>query len=144
MLQPAGPRSPSRFAALADLSLSIDWINDPRSRRMGELLATLWVLALADLFFTLWAHFFTPFHELNPLARTLLGQNLIPSLVIYKLTITLLGTAIFWRLRGYRRAEIALLAVVIVYVLLAMRWSDYTQGAVVNVATPPPGMPVNC
>ena len=53
----------------------------------------MWLLSLADLFFTIWAHLFTPFREMNPIAGALLGRGLIPSLVIYKLTVTLLGTA---------------------------------------------------
>ena len=38
---------------------------------MFELIAVLWLLSLADLIFTLWAHLFTHFQELNPIARAL-------------------------------------------------------------------------
>jgi hypothetical protein len=101
-------------------------------------LVILWVLSLADLFFTLWAHRFTPFEEMNPIAAAMLGRGLVASLVIYKLTVTLLATDIFWRLRVYRRARAALVAMVIVYVLLAMRWSEYTTGAAASVLTTVP------
>jgi hypothetical protein len=100
-----------------------------RDRRVFKLIATLWVLSLADLVFTLWAHYFTPFHELNPLARYFLVQNLIPSLVLFKLVVTAIGASIFWRLREHARAEAALWAIVGVYVALAFRWSAYTTAA---------------
>jgi hypothetical protein len=50
-------------------AMIIPWIDDRRPRRVGELIGILWMLALADLVFTLWAHTFTPFIEMNPLAR---------------------------------------------------------------------------
>ncbi|HSI34048.1 MAG: DUF5658 family protein [Phycisphaerae bacterium] len=100
-----------------------------RDRRVFKLIATLWVLSLADLVFTLWAHFFTPFQELNPLARYFLLQNLIPSLVLFKLVVTTIGASIFWRLRQHPRAEAALWAIVGVYIALAFRWSSYTTAA---------------
>jgi hypothetical protein len=97
-----------------------------RDRRVAELIGVVWMLSLADLLFTLWAHFFTPFHELNPVANYMLSRNLVPSLVLFKLVVTAIGTQIFWRLRGHGRAEAALWAMVGVYVLLAVRWSSYT------------------
>src|SRR4051812_34775820 len=100
-----------------------------RSRRVANLIATLWILSLADLFFTLWAHFFTPFHELNPLARYFLVQNLIPSLILFKLVVTAIGASIFWRLRQHPHAEAALWAIVGIYVMLAIRWGSYTTAA---------------
>jgi hypothetical protein len=100
-----------------------------RHRRVAELIGILWMLAIADLFFTLWAHFFTPFHEMNPLASYMLHRNLVPSLILFKLVVTAIGTQIFWRLRTHARAELALWAIVGVYVLLALRWSTYTATA---------------
>ena len=93
---------------------------------MAELLVVLWLLSLADLFFTIWAELFTPFHELNPLAAHLLQQGHINALVAVKVALTGIGAAIFWRLRKYGRAELALWGVVLVYVLLTFRWSGYT------------------
>ena len=114
--------------------VSIDWVGHTPSRRTGELLLALWVLSIADLFFTIWAHVFTPFHEMNPIADALLGRGLIPSLIIYKLTVTLLGTAIFWRVRHHAKARFALWGLVFVYILLAVRWSDYTNSAAAELA----------
>jgi len=114
--------------------VSIGWVGDTPSRRTGELLIALWVLAIADLAFTIWAHFFTPFHEMNPIAQAMLGRGLIPSLIIYKFTVTLIGTAIFWRMRRHAKARFALAGLVLVYVLLAVRWSDYTHTAAAEMA----------
>ena len=109
-------------------------IDDNRHRRIFELLGVLWLLSLADLFFTLWAHRFTQFYELNPIARALLHDGTIASLVLFKVTLTTFGTAIFWRIRRLLRTEIALWAVVGVYTLLAIHWFHFTHGAVVLAA----------
>ena len=104
---------------------AIPWVDDCRTRRVLGLLSLLWLLNLADLVFTLWAHHFTPFHEVNPVARSLLDNP--AALVLFKLMTTATGTAIFWRLRPYARAEAALCGIVLVYVALAIRWADYTH-----------------
>jgi hypothetical protein len=105
------------------------FLDGQRHRRVAELIGILWMLSMADLFFTLWAHFFTPFYELNPVASYMLHRNLVPSLILFKLVVTAIGTQIFWRLRTHGRAELALWAVVGVYVMLAVRWSTYTASA---------------
>lgn len=105
------------------------WLGEgSRARRVTQGIAVIWVLSLSDLFFTLWAHSFTPFDELNPLAAALLGQGLFGMLVVFKIGLTFLGATIFWRLRGHWRAEAAMWACVVMYVLLALRWSSYTVG----------------
>ena len=109
-------------------SLPILWCEGSRAWRVTQGIAILWVLSLSDLFFTLWAHTFTPFDELNPLAAALLNQGLFGMLVTMKIVLTFLGATIFWRLRGHGRAELAMWAVVLVYVLLTIRWSGYTVG----------------
>lgn len=100
---------------------------EARPRRVVQAITVVWVLSLSDLFFTLWAHFFTPFHEVNPLARFFLKQGLIPSLILFKIVATALGMQIFWRLRSNARAEVGLWLMVGVYVALTMRWSTYTN-----------------
>lgn len=100
-----------------------------RTWRVAQLIALLWVLSLADLLFTLWAHWFTPFNELNPIARALLESQSFAGLVAMKIGLTGVGAGIFWFLRRYALAELALWALVGVYVLLALRWSDYTVAA---------------
>ena len=122
--------------------VSMQWVGHTPSRRTGELLLAVWLLSLADLFFTIWAHLFTPFREMNPIAGVMLGRGLIPSLIIYKLTVTLLGTAIFWRVRHDSKARFALWGVVMVYVLLAIRWGDYTQRASAELTARPQAVAV--
>ena len=109
--------------------LPLSLLDSHRPRRVAELIGILWMLGLADLCFTLWAHFFTHFNELNPVASFMLRRNLVPSLILFKLVVTAAGTQIFWRLRHHRRAEGALWGLVGVYVLLALRWSAYTTSA---------------
>jgi hypothetical protein len=104
------------------------------SRRVAQLLMILWLLSMSDLALTLWAARFTPFRELNPVAHFLLQTGQVPALVMVKLSLTALGTSIFWHLRGYRRAEAALWLIVMVYVLLAARWSDYTAAALLHAS----------
>jgi hypothetical protein len=111
------------------------WSEGSRGRRVTHGIAVLWILSLSDLFFTLWAHSFTPFDELNPIAAAMLDHGLIASLVLMKLVLTTVGVTIFWRLRGYGRVEAAMWAVVLVYVLLAIRWSSYTSGVMVLAGT---------
>lgn len=101
-------------------------IDEARTRRTVELLTILWLLAMADLFFTIWAHLFTPFIELNPVASHMLTHNRLLLLIATKVGLTGVGTAIFWGLRKHARAELALWLVVAVYVALTFRWSDYT------------------
>lgn len=107
--------------------LHIPLFDQSRTRRTVELLAIIWLLAMADLFFTIWAHIFTPFVELNPFASGLLHHNQLSTLIAAKVALTGVGTAIFWRLRKHGRAEIGLWLVAFAYVALAFRWSDYTS-----------------
>ncbi len=110
--------------------------NHRRSRRITQLIVLLCFLSLVDLCFTIWAQSFTAFNELNPIARRLLQQNGFAGLVLMKMTLTALGASIFWRLRVHRRAEAALWGVVIIYLLLTVRWSNYTAEVVSLSATP--------
>lgn len=98
-----------------------------RDRRMGELIVAVCLLSACDLVFTLWAHYFTAFHELNPLARQLMQSGMIGSLVIFKVGLTAVGAMIFWRLRHRIHAEVGIWLVLVAYVLLTFRWSNYTS-----------------
>lgn len=119
------------------LSAPSVWLADRRSQRVAGLLGVIWIISLADLFLTIWAHRFTPFDELNPIASAMLYNNLIPSLVIYKFLVNIIGTAIFWNLRYHDRAEGALWTMTIVYVLLAFHWSGYTMAASTDILLEP-------
>lgn len=106
---------------------SIRWIDECRVRRVAELLVILCILSFADLLFTIWAQLFTRFHELNPLARGMLHRHALLELVMMKVALTATGAGIFWKLRRYRPAEVALWGLVLVYVLLTFRWNTYTS-----------------
>jgi K+ transporter len=114
---------------LRSATLYLPIIDDRRDRRVGELIGVLWVLSLADLGFTLWAQWFTPFKEMNPIAALLLKNGMVSSLVLMKVLLTTIGATVFWRLRKHVQAEAALWGMVGVYVALTFRWSDYTLGA---------------
>lgn len=109
-------------------SLPILWDEGFRGRRVTHGIAVLCVLSLSDLFFTLWAHQFTHFDEMNPLAAALLDHGLLGSLVAMKVALTATGACIFWRLRGHAQAELAIWVLVAAYVMLTLRWSSYTAG----------------
>lgn len=106
------------------------WWSQTRSTRVAFLLSVLWVLSLADLWFTLWAHRWTPFVEGNPLAAKLLGSGMIASVVLLKLTTTAAASCLFWRVREHGRAEAALWLVIAGMVVLALLWKQYTMAAV--------------
>jgi hypothetical protein len=101
-------------------------IDDARGRRVGELLGVVWLLALSDLVFTIWAHRFTHFFELNPIARMFLQQDWVTGLILFKVAVTLFGTIVLWRVRHYRTTEWAMCAATGVYVQLMFRWATYT------------------
>lgn len=103
--------------------------DDHRARRTGQLIALIAALSLCDLAFTLWAHSFTPFHELNPFARRLLQGGMTTTLIAAKLALTVIGCGIFWRLRDRPGAEVGIWTVAAAYVLLTLRWADYTAMA---------------
>lgn len=108
-------------------ALPLRWIDGCRTRRTIELLTIVWLLAMTDLLFTIWANRFTPFTELNPFAGALLQSHRVLGLVLSKLLLTAVGTAIFWFLRKHGRTEFALWIVTLVYVGLMFRWSSYTS-----------------
>ena len=117
-------------------TLTVRWGDNrrARTRRVAQGICILWLLSVADLFFTLWAHLFTPFQEANPLAAAFLNADHLAALILLKLILTTVGATIFWRLRHHGRAEVALWLVVAAYVLLALRWSTYTTGVMALAA----------
>src|SRR4051812_31992659 len=94
------------------------WLGDARVRRTMQLLGVLWLLSLADLYFTVWAYRWTPFHEVNPLAQMMLNAGSVGGLVMLKVGLTGLATTIFWCLRRHGRSELALWLMVLAHVVL--------------------------
>jgi hypothetical protein len=111
------------------MNFPIYFMASDRHRRVVELLGLLWLLSLADLFLTIWAHRFMAVDELNPIARAMLHRGTLGALVLFKVLMTGLGTAIFWSVRGHGRAELGLWMVVLIYVALGVRWSHILLGA---------------
>lgn len=103
--------------------------NWTRGRRVTELLAALWLVALCDLVLTLWAHLFTNFEELNPVAKSMLVSGQYSTLVLFKITTTLIGTLVLFKIRHTRLGEVATWAMVLVYLALAIHWGTYTSEA---------------
>ncbi len=104
-----------------------------RARRVGELLVFLWVLGIADLILTLWAHQYTHFFEGNPIARAMLAGMYIPQLVAFKVSTLSVATLAFWTTRCHRLGELALWSLLIVYFCVASQWFDYTADAMALV-----------
>ena len=97
-------------------------------RRALQLLLLIWCLSLCDLFLTIWAHVYTPFYEVNPLARLMLSQHRYGVLAAFKIVMTFAGTTLFYRLRNHDRAQTALWGMSICYLLLMIKWWQYTNG----------------
>jgi hypothetical protein len=102
-------------------------LGNARVRRTVQLLGVLWVLSLSDLYFTVWAYRCTPFHEVNPLARLILDAGSVGGVVLLKVGLTGLASAIFWYLRRHGRSEVALWLMVLTHVGLMFCWADYTR-----------------
>jgi hypothetical protein len=96
-----------------------------RTWRVVPLLTALIALSCGDLAFTLWAHYRTPFFEMNPVAAALLAGGAVGWLIAYKMGMTLGASAIFWKLRKHWRAEFALWLMVLAYLILTLQWINY-------------------
>ena len=104
-----------------------------QNRRAKQLLCLIWCLAICDLLLTIWAHHYTRFIEGNPVARMFLKDHRYGLLAIFKITLTLIGTTLFYRLRHHERARFALAGMSIFYLLLMVKWYQYATGAIVLV-----------
>lgn len=107
----------------------IRWIDQNRSRRTFELLAIIWLAGLCDFYFTVWAHRFTIFDEINPWACMLMRHHQLASMGLTKLILVAGSSAIFWAVRKHRVTEMALWGLLAVHVGLIVRWSIYTANA---------------
>ena len=89
----------------------------------------IWLLSLIDLLFTIWANRFTHFREANPLAKLLLRHGMYGALSVFKIVLTALGTALIYINRKYHKTEFVLWGMLIFYLLLMVKWLQYTQSA---------------
>jgi hypothetical protein len=100
-----------------------------RQRRILGLIALLWFFSAFDVVLTLWADRFTVFYEANPVARALLHNGMIKSVVLLKLVTLLAGSVLFWSTRHRRWTEGVLWVLACAYVVLMFQWSAYTANA---------------
>lgn len=116
------------------------WVTRTRAERCFVLMVMIWVLSGADLFFTVWAHQFTPFVEGNPVAAMLFqgmpggGEAGVDRpLADYaavgglKLVTLVAGTWILWPLRRTVQAEVGLWVLLVAFGYLMGLWSSYTR-----------------
>jgi hypothetical protein len=115
--------APSRFA----------WLTRPR--RILLALAAVWFLNVVDLAFTLFESTRHAFVELNPLAARLLGAP--PQyIILYKLVLVALGSAILLVLRRQRIAELGAWFLAATYASVAIRWAIYYEHVLESLNDP--------
>jgi hypothetical protein len=90
--------------------------------RTAALLLLLALLNAVDLAFTLFAHKIGWLNEMNPVAEVFLSQNLLPSLIAFKLLMVIAGSTMLWRLRHCNWAPAACWILVIAHVSLGVLW----------------------
>lgn len=94
-----------------------------RPQRIVFLLIAIWVLNAFDLGFTLFAHRFGFFTELNPVAARMLDSAHL--LAAYKGGLLVAGSAILLSLRRHAIAELGCWFLLASYVYVACRWYVY-------------------
>jgi hypothetical protein len=95
--------------------------------RIAGLLFLLAILNAVDLAYTLFAHKIGWLHEMNPVAEVFLSQNLLPSLISFKLLMVIAGSTMLWRLRHCSWAPAACWVLVLAHVALAVLWYLWTR-----------------
>ena len=100
----------------------IGWVAAARAHRVILLVMSIWLLNAFDLTLTILAHQQGVLHEENPVARGMLTQGTLP-IMLYKVGLVLVGSYPLLRFRAVRITELAALVVLVVYAMLAVRWS---------------------
>ncbi len=101
----------------------VDWVANARSHRVICLVAGIWLLNAFDLMLTVLAHEQGLLQEENPIARHLLRMG-VPSIVLFKIGLVLIGSYPPLRFRRARITELGTLVILVAYALLAVHWSD--------------------
>lgn len=94
-----------------------------RRRRVVLLLAAIWVLNAFDLGFTLFAHRFGYFTELNPVAAQILDSTHL--LALYKFGLLVAGSVILIAVSRHAVAELGCWLLLVCYFYVACRWYVY-------------------
>ncbi len=118
-------------------SRCVHWVVEARSHRVICLVAGIWLISGFDLALTILSHQQGVLHEENPVARQMLAHG--PwSLSLYKIGLVLIGSYPLLKFRTARVTELGTLVVLLVYAILAVRWSaciDFYQLAASGSAT---------
>ena len=101
----------------------VHWVANARSHRVICLVAGIWLLNAFDLMLTVLAHEQGLLQEQNPIARHLLQMG-VPSIVLFKIGLVLIGSYPLLRFRRARITELGTLVILVAYALLAVHWSD--------------------
>lgn len=118
----SGSQLTPALAARTWHSRMLDWMVEARSHRVICLVASIWILNAFDLAFTIMSNDHGFLQEQNPVARHMLEQGTLP-VVLFKIGLVLIGTYPLLRFRATRIAELGAYVVLLVYALLAVRWS---------------------
>ena|GEM_PF-4379162 len=109
------------------------WLTRPR--RVLLLLAAVWVINLFDLRYTLSESLHSAFHELNPLAASLLSRD--PDLLIYyKFGLLFSSSVILLICRMTKVAELGCWVLLAAYSCVAVRWWSYFEQRIAAYADP--------
>ncbi len=101
----------------------VHWVAAARSHRVICLVAGIWLLNAFDLMLTVLAHQQGLLQEENPIARHLL-QTGVPSIVLFKIGLVLIGSYPLLRFRAARITELGTLVILVASALLAVHWSE--------------------
>ena len=114
----------------------VRWFVSARSHRVLCLVAGIWLLNAFDLTLTVLAYQQGLLQEDNPIARYMFGLG-IPSVVLFKIGLVLIGSYPLLRFRTARITELGALVILIAYAYLAVHWSEcyelYTLSGIADV-----------
>ena len=102
------------------------WLRLRQSGRSGRVILLVLMIAMLnafDLAFTILAQRIGGFHEVNPLARMMLGNPSV--LIVFKLSAALLASSVFIIYRRHWLTELACWAFAMVYTVLSLMWTTY-------------------
>jgi hypothetical protein len=99
-------------------------LRNGRAKRIGILLAIVWIAQICDLWFTIVAHRHGILNELNPLGLWALKHG-TAVVAAYKVTLLAFGSAILWACRRRATSEYLLWLVAAASIGLSLRWNDY-------------------
>ncbi|MFP4139375.1 MAG: DUF5658 family protein [Planctomycetota bacterium] len=98
-----------------------------RARRVVLLIAAIWLMNFTDLALTLFARDIGGFHELNPIARPLIGST--GALIVFKVSLVSISSLIMLTYRRHLWTELGCWVLLSVYTGLSFVWMQYYSHA---------------